>query len=106
MTAKLHIYLRSRRGRTESLYAVSAGSTIVFHNSDCDEPLKVVVWKIGPKGAPESRKGKRIKVAAGKKREFRIRRSTPPEAMYKYSAQIGRSEVEDPIIYVPGRTKK
>lgn len=101
----LNIHVRTRSRRTESMYAVSRGSKVVFHNTDCDEALVVKVEWIDENFRRLSRRRETIVVKPKGKGEFNIPLTTAKGTMYKYWAQIGRSKPEDPIIYVPGKRK-
>lgn len=99
----LNIHVRTRNRKTESMYAVSRGGKVVFHNTDCDEPLVVKIEWIDEKFRRLRRRRETIVVKPKCKGEFRIPLATAKGTMYKYWARIGRSRPEDPIIYVPGR---
>jgi hypothetical protein len=101
----LNIHVRTRRRRTESMYAVSRGSKVVFHNTDCDEPLVVRIECIDENFRRTSRRRETIVVRPKGKGEFRIPLLTAKGTMFKYWAQVGRSRPEDPIIYVPGKRR-
>ncbi|HEU5467832.1 MAG TPA: hypothetical protein VFU77_00875 [Steroidobacteraceae bacterium] len=102
--AKLEIHVRTRKGRTESMYAVSRGRKVVFHNTDCDEPLEVTIEWLEEKVRKLSRRRRQtFVVKPNGKGEFDIPRKTAKGTKYKYWARIGRTKPEDPIIYVPGK---
>lgn len=101
--ARLHIFARTRNGRTESLYAVQSGSEVVFHNLDCDEPLEILIARLRVGFRSSLGRPRRIVVPPGGKKRFRVPLGTKPETTWKYSARIGRTRPEDPIIYVPGK---
>ena len=102
---RLNIHVRTRKRRTESMYAVSRGSKVVFFNTDCDEPLVVKVELIDEDFRKLSRRRVTIVVGPNGRGDFKIPLKTAKGTMFKYTAQIGRSRPEDPIIYVPGKRK-
>lgn len=104
--SRLNIYVRNRDGSTESMYAASRGGKVVFHNTDCEHELVVTIERIDQE-RPQHENGcgpqERIVVRPKDKVEFPISPETPEGTKYKYTARIGESKPEDPIIYVPGR---
>jgi hypothetical protein len=106
----LHIYVRTRAGRTESMFAAPAGTRVVFHNTSVKGQLEVKIRRL-KRGSTRLAQGKSrsrrfeevILVRAKGEQDSAIICRARPGSTFKYSAQIGHSRPEDPIIWVPGR---
>ena len=96
----LRVFTKDKK--THTRISVGSRDTLVFKNDSQTETLRVTVDK--PDALIED--GKQIakfEVKPEGKKSFSMNQHYPLESMFKYTAKIGSSEAEDPIIIIDHR---